>query len=91
VDPKYVDVIVQRWQQYTGKKALLDADGRSFDKIAEERRQRDWPPCAKFDLSAPSLPNNESSGKRRSPYSLNGSNGFWAAQTAPRVAAKGGV
>jgi len=39
LDPKYVDVVVQRWQTLTGKKALLDGDGRAFDDIAAERRQ----------------------------------------------------
>ena len=38
LDPKYVDVIVRRWQQYTGKEAVLDGDGRTFDSIAQERR-----------------------------------------------------
>ena len=37
LDPKYVDVVVQRWQQLTGKKATLDGDGRSFEEIASER------------------------------------------------------
>ncbi len=39
LDPKYVDVIVQRWQSPSGKKATLDGDGRSFDEIAAERRK----------------------------------------------------
>ena len=39
IDPKYMDVIVQRWQTLSGKKAKLDGDGRSFDEIAEERRK----------------------------------------------------
>jgi len=39
LDPKCVDVIVQRWQQLTGKKAKLEADGRAFDEIARERRK----------------------------------------------------
>jgi hypothetical protein len=38
IDPKYADCIVRRWQQYTGKQATLDGDGRTFDEIAEERR-----------------------------------------------------
>src|SRR5450759_2933113 len=38
LDPKYVDVIVQRWQQLSGKKATLDGDGRSFDDVSLERR-----------------------------------------------------
>ena len=39
LDPKYVDVIVQRWQQLAGKKATLDADGRTFEEIAQARQQ----------------------------------------------------
>jgi DNA modification methylase len=38
LDPKYADVIVQRWQQYTGKAATLEGDGRTFDAIAAERK-----------------------------------------------------
>lgn len=37
LDPKYVDVVVQRWQTLSGKKALLEGEGRPFDQIAEER------------------------------------------------------
>jgi len=39
LDPKYVDVIVKRWEQLTGKEAKLDGDGRTFDEVAEERRK----------------------------------------------------
>lgn len=37
LDPKYVDVIIRRWQQYTGKQAVLEGDGRTFDALTEER------------------------------------------------------
>jgi DNA modification methylase len=37
LDPKYVDVIVRRWQSFTGKHATLDGDGRTFEVVAEER------------------------------------------------------
>jgi DNA modification methylase len=37
LDPKYVDVIVQRWEQLTGKQATLDGDGRTFEQIKTER------------------------------------------------------
>jgi DNA modification methylase len=37
LDPKYVDVVVKRWQSLTGGKATLEADGRTFEEIAEER------------------------------------------------------
>jgi hypothetical protein len=39
LDPKYVDVVLQRWQPLSGKKATLDGDGRTFDEIGEERRK----------------------------------------------------
>jgi DNA modification methylase len=37
IDPRYSDCIVQRWQEYTGKKATLEGDGRTFDQIAAAR------------------------------------------------------
>jgi DNA modification methylase len=37
LDPKYVDVVVQRWQSLSGKNATLDGDGRTFDTIVHER------------------------------------------------------
>ena len=30
MDPKYADVIVKRWQEFTGLEATLDGDGRTF-------------------------------------------------------------
>jgi len=38
LDPKYVDVVVQRWQQLTGKQGTLDGNGRTFEDVAVERR-----------------------------------------------------
>jgi DNA modification methylase len=37
IDPRYVDVSVRRWQSYTGSKAFLKIDGRSFEEITAER------------------------------------------------------
>jgi DNA modification methylase len=37
IDPRYIDVAVQRWQKLTGQVAVLAADGRTFDQIAAER------------------------------------------------------
>ncbi|MBU2763797.1 site-specific DNA-methyltransferase [Acidithiobacillus caldus] len=34
LDPKYVDVIVRRWQDWTGKQATREADGVAFDQAA---------------------------------------------------------
>jgi DNA modification methylase len=38
LEPRYVDVIVRRWQNLTGKVALLEADSRSFDQVTAERK-----------------------------------------------------
>jgi len=35
LDPKYCDVIIKRWQDYTGKQATLN--GKTFDEIAESK------------------------------------------------------
>jgi DNA modification methylase len=37
LDQKYADVIIRRWQEFTGKKATLEGDGRTFEEIAAER------------------------------------------------------
>jgi DNA modification methylase len=37
IDPKYADCIVRRWQEYTGREAVLEGDGRTFEAIARER------------------------------------------------------
>jgi len=37
IDPKYADCIVRRYQEYTGKQAVLDGDGRTFEEVALER------------------------------------------------------
>ena len=39
IDPLYVDATVRRWQEFTGREAVLDADGRTFAAIAEERER----------------------------------------------------
>jgi hypothetical protein len=39
IEATYVDVIVCRWQQFTGRPATLDGDGRSFDEIKTERME----------------------------------------------------
>ena len=36
IDPKYADVIVRRWQEFTGRQAVLE-DGRTFQAVEEER------------------------------------------------------
>tara|TARA_R110000868_G_scaffold274612_1_gene534098 strand:+ start:77 stop:1273 length:1197 start_codon:yes stop_codon:yes gene_type:complete len=33
IDPRYCDVIVKRWQDFTGKKATLESSGKTFDEL----------------------------------------------------------
>jgi DNA modification methylase len=39
LDPRFVDVIVQRWQKLSGRRAILEGDSREFNIVAEERRR----------------------------------------------------
>jgi DNA modification methylase len=39
IDPLYVDVIVRRWQEFTGREAVLEADGRTFAAVTKERER----------------------------------------------------
>ena len=37
LDPKYADVIVERWQNLTGQAAVLDGEERTFDDLRTAR------------------------------------------------------
>jgi len=37
IDPKFIDVVVKRWQKISGKQAVLECDGRSFEEVMKER------------------------------------------------------
>ena len=37
IDPLYVDVAIRRWQEFTGRDAILEATGQTFDEVAAER------------------------------------------------------
>ena len=39
LDPKYVDVIVKRWQEFTGQKAIHAEKGCNFDMLEENIRK----------------------------------------------------
>jgi DNA modification methylase len=36
-DPAYCDTIVRRWEEYTGKRARLEASGATHEEVADER------------------------------------------------------
>ena len=38
LDPKYVDVICRRFEEFSGKVAVLDSEGRPFEEIADARQ-----------------------------------------------------
>jgi DNA modification methylase len=37
LNPAYIDVAVERWQQFTGQAAVLEGDGRSFEELKSGR------------------------------------------------------
>jgi hypothetical protein len=40
IDPKYADVIIRRWQDHTGEKAILESAGIAFDEIEGVRLRK---------------------------------------------------
>lgn len=38
LDPKYVDVIIKRWQNLTGGQAINETTKQTFNKVASLRR-----------------------------------------------------
>ena len=40
LDPRYVDVIVKRWQDYTGSVATLDGEDRTYDDLQARRLKK---------------------------------------------------
>ncbi len=38
LNPAYVDVAIQRWQEFTGQQATLEGDGRTFADISGQRK-----------------------------------------------------
>jgi DNA modification methylase len=39
INPAYVDVAVKRWQEFTGKAAIHEGSGRTFDEIAGQQHE----------------------------------------------------
>lgn len=37
LDPRYCDVIIKRWQDFTGQQATLEATGQTFAELSDER------------------------------------------------------
>jgi len=37
IDPRYVDVAILRWQEFTGQRATLEASHQTFEQVKAER------------------------------------------------------
>jgi DNA modification methylase len=37
IEPAYCDVVIERWQRFTGRSAVLEGDGQSFDELGGVR------------------------------------------------------
>lgn len=54
LDPRYVDVGVIRWQEFTGREARLASTGQTFREVRAERARLSTPSPALVDEAAPS-------------------------------------
>ena len=45
LDPKFADVIVTRWQAYTGQDGVHEASRATFNELKAHRRPREADPC----------------------------------------------
>jgi DNA modification methylase len=39
IEPRYCDVIIRRWEEFTGQEAILEASGATFTKTSTERKE----------------------------------------------------
>jgi DNA modification methylase len=51
LDPKYCDVIVKRWQDFTGNKATLESTGQTFEDAASSRYDWKKDSSASYDVA----------------------------------------
>ena len=42
VDPLYVDLIIRRWQNYTGGEAVLADTGETFQRRVDAQANEEW-------------------------------------------------
>ncbi len=38
LDPKYCDVIIKRWQDFTGKQATLESNGKTYNELLNDNQ-----------------------------------------------------
>jgi DNA modification methylase len=39
IEPRYVDVAIQRWERWTGEAAVLETDNRTFRDVEAQRAE----------------------------------------------------
>jgi len=40
LDPKYCDVIIKRWQEFTGKQATLESNGKTYNELLNDNQAK---------------------------------------------------
>lgn len=55
LNPAYVDVAVKRWEQFTGSQATLEADGRTFQQVSDDRYDADKNSKESYDAGIKAL------------------------------------
>jgi len=53
IEPGYVDVAIRRWQQYTGKDAILESTGQTFEELRTVGAAAEFPEPAHVKSSRP--------------------------------------
>ena len=67
LDPAYVDVAVQRWQDFTGEKATLEGDGRTFEQMLGERYDPAKDSAESYDVAIGELRKRKEQAKAKKP------------------------
>ena len=52
LDPKYCDVIVKRWQDFTGEEAVMESTGDKFNDMYIKGRKADFADANLGELKA---------------------------------------
>jgi DNA modification methylase len=65
IDPRYCDVICQRYQKLTGKPAILEATGQKFDEVSIKRGDLTLSAGSKTNGKAKCETSRKSSPKRK--------------------------
>lgn len=65
LNPAYVDVAVKRWQDFTGQKATLEGDGRTFDEIDTARYSSAKDSAASYDAGIEAMHQKVTKAKKR--------------------------